>query len=75
MVSEMVAYKRLDYSIRAFSRSGRRLKVVGQGTEYRALRRSSTSNIEFCGRVSDSELRHCTLAAQLSLFPARRISA
>jgi glycosyltransferase involved in cell wall biosynthesis len=58
IVSEMVAYKRLDYAIREFSRNGRRLKVVGEGPEYRALRRISTPNIEFCGRVSDTELQN-----------------
>ncbi len=57
IVSEMVAYKRLDYAIRTFSRNGRRLKVVGDGPEYRALRRHAGANIEFCGRVPDAELR------------------
>jgi glycosyltransferase involved in cell wall biosynthesis len=57
MVAEMVAYKRLDYAIRTFARSGRKLKIVGNGPEYRALRRLAGPNIEFCGRVSDQELR------------------
>ena len=57
IVSELVAYKLLDYAIRTFSRNGRRLKVVGDGPHYRALRRIAGANIEFCGRVPDSELR------------------
>lgn len=57
MVAEMVAYKQLDYAIGAFARSGRRLKVVGDGPEYGALRKLAAPNIEFCGRVSDKELR------------------
>ncbi len=57
IVSEMVAYKRLDYAIRTFTRSGRRLKVVGEGPEYRALRKLAGPNIEFCGRVSPAELQ------------------
>jgi glycosyltransferase involved in cell wall biosynthesis len=56
-VGEMVPYKRLDYAIRAFSRSGRKLKVVGLGPEYKSLKRQARSNIEFCGRVTDVELR------------------
>ncbi|HWE51877.1 MAG TPA: glycosyltransferase [Bryobacteraceae bacterium] len=56
MVSEMVSYKRLDYAIRAFSRNGRRLKVVGDGPDYRDLKKLAAENIEFCGRVSDPEL-------------------
>jgi glycosyltransferase involved in cell wall biosynthesis len=57
MVGEMVAYKQLDYAIRTFARNGRRLKVVGDGPEYRGLRKLAASNIEFCGRVSDEQLR------------------
>ncbi len=58
IVAEMVAYKRLDYAIRTFARDGRRLKVVGDGPEYSALRKLAAPNIEFCGRVSDQELRY-----------------
>jgi len=57
IVAEMVAYKRLDYAIRTFARLGRRLKVVGDGPEYGALRQLAAPNIEFCGRVPDEELR------------------
>jgi len=56
IVSEMVAYKRLDYAIRTFTRSGRRLKVVGEGPQYGSLRKLAGANIEFCGRVSSAEL-------------------
>ena len=40
VVSELVAYKRIDSVVRWFSRRGRRLKIVGDGPEYRRLRRS-----------------------------------
>jgi glycosyltransferase involved in cell wall biosynthesis len=56
MVSEMVAYKRLDYAIRTFARNGRKLKIVGDGPEYRRLRKLAKENIEFCGRVTDHQL-------------------
>ena len=57
IVSEMVSYKRLDYAVRTFAGNGRKLKIVGDGPEYRKLRRLSAANIEFCGRVSDLDLR------------------
>jgi glycosyltransferase involved in cell wall biosynthesis len=57
MVAELVAYKRLDYAIRTFARSGRRLKIVGDGPEYSALKKLAARNVELCGRVSDDELR------------------
>lgn len=56
-VSELVAYKRLEEAVRCFTRTGRKLKIVGEGPEYGALRRMAGRSIEFCGRVSDSELR------------------
>lgn len=66
IVSELVAYKRLDSAIRVFSRCGRKLKVVGDGPEYRSLKRSAAANIEFCGRLADPDLR--TLYAQSRAF-------
>jgi glycosyltransferase involved in cell wall biosynthesis len=57
IVAELVAYKRLDYAVRTFARNGRRLKIVGDGPDSRVLRKLAAPNIEFCGRVSDEELR------------------
>ena len=57
IVSEMVAYKRVDDAVRAFARSGRKLKIVGLGPEYKSLKRLAARNIEFCGRVPEAQLR------------------
>ena len=35
VVSELVPYKQVDRAVRVFSRSGRRLRIVGDGPEYR----------------------------------------
>ena len=56
-VAELVPYKRLNYAVRVFSRTGRRLKIVGDGPEYKQLRRLAGSTVEFCGRVTEAELR------------------
>lgn len=66
MVSEMVPYKRLDYAIKLFGRSGRPLKVVGDGPDYSRLKKLGSGNVEFCGRVSDDEL--CTLYSRCRGF-------
>jgi glycosyltransferase involved in cell wall biosynthesis len=62
-VSELVPYKRLDYAVRLFASTGRKLKIAGDGPEYRALKRIAGRSIEFCGRVPDSQLHelyaHC----------------
>lgn len=57
LVSELVAYKRIMDAVLCFSRSGRSLRIVGDGPEFSALRKAAKSNIEFCGRIPDSELR------------------
>ena len=69
IVSELAAYKRLDYAVRAFSASGRKLKVVGTGPEYRGLQRIAGRNVEFCGRVSGSELRDLYASCRALLLP------
>jgi glycosyltransferase involved in cell wall biosynthesis len=57
LVSELVAYKRVADAVRSFARTGRRLKIVGLGPEYRRLKRMAKPNVEFCGRVGAGELR------------------
>lgn len=63
IVSELVAYKRIADAVRCFTRTGRRLKIVGGGPEYSRLKSMAGETVEFCGRVPDSELRdlyaHC----------------
>ena len=56
VVSHLVPYKRVDVAVRAFSANGRRLRVVGDGPEYRRLRAMAAPNVEFCGHVSDPDL-------------------
>jgi len=62
IVSEMVAYKQLTYAVRSFSATGRRLRIVGDGPDYRTLRALAAPNVEFCGRVPDEQL--CALYAR-----------
>ncbi len=69
VVAELVSYKRVEDAVRCFSRSGRALKIVGEGPEYRALRRMARSNIEFCGRVPDGELRGLYARCRALLMP------
>jgi len=66
MVSELVPYKRLDSAIAYFSKCGRKLRVAGDGPEFTRLRKLAAPNVEFCGRVSDEDLR--TLYARCRAF-------
>jgi glycosyltransferase involved in cell wall biosynthesis len=69
MVSELVEYKRLDSAIRVFARNGRKLRVVGDGPEFRSLKRASAGNVEFCGRVSEEDLRGLYAGCRALLMP------
>jgi len=69
IVSELVAYKRIDAAVRVFSQSGRKLKIAGDGPEFAALKRVATSNVEFCGRVTDDDLRELYARCRAFLMP------
>ena len=69
IVSELVAYKRLDTAVRVFSKTGRKLRIVGDGPEFRSLRRMATGNVEFCGRASDQDLRELYARCRAFLMP------
>ena len=47
VVSELVAYKRIETAVRLFSKTGRKLRVVGDGPEYKNLKSMATPNVEF----------------------------
>lgn len=68
-VSELAPYKRIDSLVRWFSATGRPLKIAGAGPEYRALRAIAAANVEFLGRVSDSELRELYARCRAFLMP------
>jgi glycosyltransferase involved in cell wall biosynthesis len=69
IVSELVAYKRLDSAIRVCAATGRKLRVVGDGPEYKALKRISNGSIEFCGKASDAELSGLYSRCRAFLMP------
>ncbi len=69
IVSELVPYKRVDSAVRAFARNGRKLKIVGDGPEFKRLKAQSAPNIEFCGRVSDGDLKELYARCRAFLMP------
>jgi glycosyltransferase involved in cell wall biosynthesis len=69
IVSELVAYKRVDAAVRVFSRNGRRLRIAGDGPEWKSLRRAARSNIEFCGRVNEQGLRDLYARCRAFIMP------
>lgn len=69
VVSELVPYKRVDVAARWYSRSGRRLRIVGEGPEYARLKRLAGRSVEFCGRVSDEALRELYARCRALVMP------
>jgi glycosyltransferase involved in cell wall biosynthesis len=69
MVSELVPYKRVDTAVHAFSKIGRRLRIAGDGPEFARLRKIAAKNVEFCGRVSDDELRGVYARSRAFVMP------
>jgi glycosyltransferase involved in cell wall biosynthesis len=69
IVTELVAYKRVDLAIDAFNRTGKRLVVLGDGPEGAALRARSGPNIEFLGRQPFSVLKDRFERCRAFIYP------
>jgi len=69
IVSALVPYKRIDLAIKAYNQSKFPLKIVGTGTEYRALRSVAKQNIEFLGWQSDDSIRALYQQCRCLVFP------
>lgn len=69
VVSELVPYKRVLDAVRCFSRLGRRLKIVGHGPEYLTLKSIAGPDVEFCGRVSEPDLKELYARCRALVMP------
>lgn len=69
IVSALVPYKKIDMAIETFNRTGQHLKIVGQGPEFRKLKKSAKSNVEFLGAVSDEDLLHAYQKSRALIMP------
>jgi glycosyltransferase involved in cell wall biosynthesis len=69
VVSQLVDYKRVDLAIEACNRLRRPLKIIGDGEEYKRLRRMAGPTVEFLGFLSDPEVRERYARCRALLFP------
>ena len=69
IVSALVPYKRIDTAITAFRGGGRRLRIAGDGPDYKKLRRMAGPNVEFLGPISGPDLRRLYQEAAALLMP------
>jgi glycosyltransferase involved in cell wall biosynthesis len=70
VVSALAPYKRVDLAIAAAARLGRRLLVVGQGTEERRLRAMAGPGVTFLGWRPDAEVAELYARCRAVLFPS-----
>lgn len=69
LAGELVSYKRPDLAIEAFTRSGRRLRVIGDGDQRRALEARAGPSVEFLGKVPFSQLKDEFARCRALIFP------
>ena len=75
--SRFVTYKRIDLAIKACGISGRRLVVIGSGSQEKELKalasssfKNNPSNITFTGRISDEEVKSYLQRCRAMIFSA-----
>jgi glycosyltransferase involved in cell wall biosynthesis len=69
IVSALVPYKRIDLAVKAYTRMGRTLRIVGSGSLAGTLKRQAGPTVEFLGRRSDEEIRDLYRQCRLLVFP------
>jgi len=69
VVSALVPYKKIDLAVNAFTKSGKRLIVVGTGPESAALKQAAGENIDFYGWATDDELEGYYASCRALVFP------
>lgn len=69
VLSALVPYKRIDIAVKAFSKIGKRLIVVGRGSELGKLKDMAGGNIEFVSDASDDEVTSFLMNAKGLVFP------
>ena len=67
----VVPYKRVDLAVEACSRSGRALKVAGDGRALAALRVPAGARVELLGKVSERRARSAAGAGARAAVPGR----
>jgi glycosyltransferase involved in cell wall biosynthesis len=69
VVSRLVPYKKVSLVIKAFNKLGKKLVVVGNGSEKNRLRQMADDNITFAGQIDDNRLREYYAGAKALIFP------
>ncbi|MDP2914114.1 MAG: glycosyltransferase [Candidatus Aminicenantes bacterium] len=69
IVSALVPYKMIDLAIAGYNRLGWPLKIVGDGPDFKKLRRLARPNVEFLGAQEGGDLRRLYQSARTLVLP------
>lgn len=69
VVSQLVPYKRIDLAIDAFNALGKRLVIIGRGSELQALKRRAGRTIDFLGPQPKEVLQDHYRRCRAFIFP------
>jgi glycosyltransferase involved in cell wall biosynthesis len=69
IVSRLAPYKRIDLAVRAFSKLGLPLRVIGGGRDEKDLRKMAAKNVTFLGHLPDDEVRRQLSRCRALIFP------
>ncbi len=70
ILSRLTPYKKIDLAIEAFNKSGKNLKIIGEGADFARLQSLANDNIEFLGYLSDEkEVSKHLAEAKALVFP------
>jgi len=70
VVSALVAHKRVDIAVKAFTDLRLPLIVVGEGSERHRLQKMAGPNVRFVGALSDDKVRELYSRCRAFLFPS-----
>lgn len=68
-LSTLTEYKRIDLAVRAFTASGRRLTVIGDGPDRSRLERLAGPSVRFAGHLDDGARAGLLASARGLVFP------
>ncbi|MCB1228978.1 MAG: glycosyltransferase [Verrucomicrobiae bacterium] len=69
IVSRLVAYKRIDLAVRAFTETGRKLVIIGDGPDRARLEAMAGPSVTFLGRAPDEQVTESMATCRGYVFP------
>ncbi len=70
ILSRLSPYKKIDLAIEAFNKNRKKLKIIGEGSDFSRLKSLANDNIEFLGYIQDEKIISKHLAeAKALVFP------